>query len=220
MKLLFNTISCLLFVEAVFGQQCSLCPGGSGEISNSQAKLGTSTCGKVESQLNAMPNAACTAMKLTSNFYFDYSAFCCNDVSTPAVESCQVCPPGFTILQDDIHTPTNNLVETCGEVKVATFYAEEGPACTVLLEAAVSCCEPRPETNAPTKTPTAPPTPHPVSSGNGSTQQEGTDSQSQQQGGNLAINAAKEQEGQKASGAVSYSITVLGAIALVLAWAI
>ncbi|CAJ1951402.1 unnamed protein product [Cylindrotheca closterium] len=219
MKVLFNIFAIILLIEAAAAQTCSLCPGGSGSITDPNAKLGTSTCGKVESDLNRIPNAACTAMSLSVNFYFDYSAFCCSDVPTPEKETCDVCKDGYIIMQDEIQTPGNNLVGTCGELKLASFYAEAGPACNILQEAAISCCERAPPTESPTKRPTTPPTASPTKSPAPTEPPVGTTTQEGE--GNPAINAAEgSQPDDEASGASSRSMMLLGAVALVMSYII
>ncbi|KAL3944157.1 MAG: hypothetical protein SGBAC_001766 [Bacillariaceae sp.] len=214
MKVIFNIFAIILLVETVAGQSCSLCPDGSSAIVDPNAKLGTSTCGKVESDLSRIPNAACTAMTLSVNFYFDYSAFCCSDVPTPERETCDVCKPGYIIMQDEIQTPGNNLVGTCGETKIAAFYAEAGPACNILQEAALSCCEKAPPTESPTKNPTTSPTASPTKS------PAPTEAPvAQPVAPPVAVNAVEGQQAQGAeSGAASRSMMFLGAVGLVLSW--
>lgn len=212
MKVIFNIFAAILLIEAAAGQSCSLCPGGFASLTDPNAKLGTSTCGKVESQLSAIPSGACTAMKLSVNFYFDYSAFCCADVPTPTKATCDVCKDGYVILQNEIQTPGNHLVETCGEITEASFYVEQGPACNILQEAAMSCCERAPPTKSPTKAPTPPPTGSPTKS------PPPTDSPVAPPTG-VIVNAVEGSQGPaEDSGASSRSIMFLGAVGFFLSW--
>lgn len=213
MKTVFNIFVTLLLIDVVAGQSCSLCPGGSGSITDPYATLGPNTCKTAESQLTAVPSAACTAMTLGVNFYFDMTAFCCSDVPTPTEPTCDVCKDGYIIMKDDIPTPGNNLVSTCGELKFASYYAEAGPACNILQDAAITCCEKAPPTYAPTKSPTSSPTESPTTS------PAPTDAPvSSSGGGGATINAVTGQEPGADSGASSNSIMLLGTAAFLLSW--
>jgi hypothetical protein len=202
MRVLFNIFACLLLIDTVAGQ-CSLCPGGSSSLINPGAKLGQQTCEDVEARLSPIPSAVCNAMTLGENFHFDYSAFCCADVksSTP---SCDICSPGYVILQENIQTPANNLVSTCGEALLAANYAESSASCNVLQEAGVDCCEPVDPTEAPTSSPTSAPTKAPPTASTSNVEPEEEEVPS--------INAAEEQLQSAAAGVSFMAVATLGLV--------
>jgi hypothetical protein len=211
MRVFFNIVACLLLIETVAGQ-CSLCPGGSSSLINPSAKLGPSTCEQVAAQLTPVPSAVCNAMVLSANFYFDYSAFCCADVrsSTP---TCDICSPGYAILQENISTPANNLVSTCGEAKLAAHYAESSASCNIIQEAGMDCCELLPVTVAPT------PTPGPTPATSAPTETPSTDAttkvatvEEEDDESGTSINAAEEQQQSAASGVSFMAVATSGLV--------
>jgi hypothetical protein len=155
MKTSLNLLAFFVLLGRVSGQ-CSLCPGGSSSITDTNAVLVPDsildqTCGEIEADVATAADADCDGKKVTTNVEINYSAFCCSDVQPS--NSCPFCD-GFDIDENEAVPPDlSNFINTCGEAAALAVYLTGTTICdTVVNVGSESCCIP--PTDVPTPSPT------------------------------------------------------------------
>ena len=102
-----NKLFLLFALSLAYADDCSLCPGGSSSIGNTNASLlpGSSgeTCGEKEALAAAASSADCSSVVAGINSGINYSAFCCVDVQ-PDINACPFCEQGFIDFNQEILT--------------------------------------------------------------------------------------------------------------------
>eukprot|EP00980_Cylindrotheca_fusiformis_P029451 scaffold23479_cov143-Cylindrotheca_fusiformis.AAC.1 len=146
--------------------QCSLCPGGSSQITDNDAALVedsdlVKTCGEREADAQDIPASQCDSF--VNNQDLDYSAFCCADVEPSG--SCPFCEG----LEVDVDLPLPSeaslFVATCGGVEELAKYIKGEQTCNTVVNVGTTNCCLTPSASpsrAPTTPQPAPPTPPPT----------------------------------------------------------
>lgn len=146
MKTSFSILSIALLVSQVAGQ-CSLCPGGSRSISDIRAELvkGGPTCGDIDDKVRTegTDDNLCTSAKDDVNSEFDYSKFCCSDVTINNIQ-CSFCNGRAFDVNRILPADTNPQGLTCGEAKSMADVTKDKDSftCQQILAANAGCCEP------------------------------------------------------------------------------
>ena len=106
---LLNLIFFTLAIESSSGQ-CSLCPGGSGNIEDANYKIHdlADTCGTIDTRLSGVADGDCDTELASENFEFDFSAACCSDVDLSTI-SCTACPDGQFIYNPSVLIPEKGI---------------------------------------------------------------------------------------------------------------
>mmetsp|Transcript_32546 Transcript_32546/g.78999 ORF Transcript_32546/g.78999 Transcript_32546/m.78999 type:complete len:299 (-) Transcript_32546:97-993(-) len=145
MKTSFSILSIALLVAQIAGQ-CSLCPGGSRSITDIRAELvsGGLTCGDIDDKVRTegTDDALCTAAKDDVNSEFDYSKFCCSDLTISNIQ-CNFCNGRKFDVNRILPADTNPQGLTCGEAKAMAdvTIGKDSFTCQNILAANADCCD-------------------------------------------------------------------------------